>query len=132
LIPTMSRLPDSVLDSRLRTRFRDSIIVHTHLEIDNVGRRFSREEHWRTEQYLGRGGYGLVRLERCIAKDANQRNSLRAVKIISKPLNPSQTFDFNRELEAISKFSNDRVSRMFFEAINSHANAKRNSTNDGL
>lgn len=105
----MSRLPDSVLDSRLRTEFRDSIIAHTYLEIDNAGRRFSRKEHWKLEQFLGRGGFGLVRLERCVGKGINQ-NSLRAVKIISKPLNPSESVDFNRELEAISKFSNDRVS----------------------
>ena len=105
----MSRLPDSVLDSRLRTEFRDSIITHTYLEIDNAGRRFSREEHWKSEQFLGRGGFGQVRLERCIAEGRNQ-DSLRAVKIIRKPLGPSASFDFNRELEAISKFSNDRVS----------------------
>jgi hypothetical protein len=35
---------------------------------------------------------------------------LRAVKIINKTLYPSESLDFNRELEAIAKFSHDRVS----------------------
>jgi hypothetical protein len=107
----MSRLPDLVLDSRLRTEFRDSITIHSYLEIDEVGGRFSREEHWKWEQFLGRGGFGQVRLERCIAKGIEQ-DSLRAVKIINKPSNPSESMDFNRELETIAKFSNDRVSQI--------------------
>lgn len=105
----MSRLPDLVLDSRLDTQFRDSLTIHSYPEIDNLGGRYSREEHWKPERFLGRGGFGQVRLERCITKGTKQ-NSLRAVKIINKPLNPSESLDYNRELEAIAKFSNDRVS----------------------
>ncbi|KAH8696945.1 kinase-like domain-containing protein, partial [Phaeosphaeriaceae sp. PMI808] len=112
----MSRLPDLVLDSRLRTQFRDSIIIHSYLEVDNVGGRFSREEHWKSERFLGRGGFGYVRLEKCIA-NGTSRNSLRAVKIINKPLNLSESTDFNRELEAISKFSNDRYKRWFVKSF---------------
>jgi hypothetical protein len=105
----MSRLPDLVLDSRLRTEFHDSIIIHSYLEIDNVGGRFSRNEHWKWERDLGRGGFGQVRLQRCVTKSAKQ-NSLRAVKIVNKPSNPSGSLDCKRELEAIVKFSHDRVS----------------------
>ena len=105
----MSRLPDLVLDSKLHTQFRDSITVHSYLEINNVGVRFSQEEHWKSERFLGRGGFGQVRLERCITKGVKQ-DSLRAVKIISKPSNPYKSLDFNRELETIAKFSNSRVS----------------------
>lgn len=105
----MSRLPDLVRDSRLRTKFRDSIIIHSYLEIDEIGGRFSREEYWKWERYLGRGGFGQVQLQRCVAKGA-KRDSLRAVKIINKPLDSSGSLDFNRELETIAKFSNDRVS----------------------
>jgi hypothetical protein len=105
----MSRLPDLVLDSRLRTEFRDSITIHSYLEIDDAGGRYSREEYWTRDQFLGRGGFGQVRLERCATK-GTMEGSLRAVKIINKPLDPSESLDFNRELEAIAKFSNDRVS----------------------
>ena len=107
----MPRIPDLVLDSRLCTRFRDSIITHSYLEVDSVGKRFSREEHWISERIIGRGGFGQVRLERCMVEGAKQ-DSLRAVKAINKPFNLSDPFDFNRELEAIAKFSNDRVSSM--------------------
>ena len=105
----MSRLPDLVVDSRLQTRFRDPIITHSYREIDHRGRQFSREKHWKPERFLGRGGFGQVRLERRIT-GGTERDSLRAVKIINKPLIRSDSMDFNRELEAIAKFSNDRVS----------------------
>ena len=105
----MSRLPDLVLDSRLRTESRDSITIHSYLEIDEVGKRFSREEHWKWEQSLGRGGFGQVWLQRCVTKGAKQ-DYFRAVKIIDKPRSLSESLDCNRELEAITKFSNDRVS----------------------
>jgi len=107
----MPRLPDLVLDSRLRTEFRDSITIHSYLEIDGVGGRFSREEHWKRERVIGRGRFGQVRLERCITKGIEQ-DAMRAVKIIHKPLNLSESVDFNRELEAIAKFSNNRVRQM--------------------
>jgi hypothetical protein len=100
----MSRLPDLVQDSKLRTVFRDSTTIHLHLEIDETGRRFSQEEHWKWEQHLGQGGFGEVKLQRCITKAA-KLDSVRAVKIMDK-----KSFDYNRELEAIAKFSNDRVS----------------------
>ena len=108
-IESMSRLPDLVVDSKLRTQFRDSIIIHSFLEVDELGGRFFREEHWKQERFLGRGGYGQVRLERCVAQGTKQ-GSLRAVKVIHKPLHSSDSFDVNRELEAISKFSHERVS----------------------
>jgi hypothetical protein len=112
----MSRLPDLVLDSRLRTQFRESITIHSYLEIDEVGGRFSREEHWKWERFLGRGGFGQVRLETCVTTETKQ-DFVRAVKIINKPLNPSESLDFNRELEAIAKFSNDRVSQITLRDI---------------
>jgi hypothetical protein len=107
----MSRLPDLVLDSRLRTDFRDSVTIHSFLEINEVGRRYFREEHWKRERDLGHGGFGRVRLERCVTIGIKQ-NALRAVKIIDKQSNPFNSLDFNRELEAIAKFSNDRVSQI--------------------
>ncbi|KAF7512426.1 hypothetical protein GJ744_001361 [Endocarpon pusillum] len=112
----MSRLPDLVRDSRLRTEFRDSITIHSYLEIDEIGGRFSREEYWKTERFLGCGGFGQVRLEKCVAKGAMQ-DSFRAVKVMNKPLDPSLSLDFNRELEAIAKFSNDRYKRWFVKSF---------------
>lgn len=105
----MSRPPDLVRDSKLRTQFRDSTTIHSYFEVNETGSRYSREEHWKLERILGHGGFGQVRLQRCVAKGAKQ-DSLRAVKMIKKPLGPSGSLNYNRELEAIAKFSNDRVS----------------------
>jgi serine/threonine protein kinase len=105
----MSRIPDLVIDSRLQTEFHGSVTTHSYLEIDEAGRRFSREESWKEERFLGRGGFGQVRLERHLAQDTKQ-GSLRAVKIINKPSDSFESLDLNRELEAIAKFSNNRVS----------------------
>jgi hypothetical protein len=103
-----SRLPDLVLDSRLRTEFFDSTTTHSYLEIDDNGRRFTRIESWKREQFLGRGGFGEVRLEKCVTMGAKQ-GSVRAVKSIDKPRDSSGSMGYNKELEAIAKFSNDRV-----------------------
>lgn len=101
----MPRLPDLVRDSNISTEFHDSLIVHTFHEINEAGRRSSRKEYWKHEKPLGRGGFGQVRLEKCIT-GSTQEAAVRAVKIIHK----GSTLDFNRELETIAKFSNRRVS----------------------
>jgi hypothetical protein len=104
----MARPRDLILDSKLQTDFRDSVTIHLYREIDEAGRRYSREEHWKQERFLGRGGFGQVRLERCVTRGTKQ-GALRAVKIIDKPQHLASSLDFNRELEAIAKFSNRRV-----------------------
>jgi serine/threonine protein kinase len=104
----MSRLSDLVRDSKLRTRFHDTVTIHSYLEVDETGGRFSREEHWKWERFLGRGGFGQVRLQRRVAR-GTKGGDLRAVKVIEKLSDSSSLPDFDRELEAIAKFSNDRV-----------------------
>jgi hypothetical protein len=103
---------DLVVDSKLDTKFRDSATIHSFLEIDDVGRRSTREEEWKIEQSLGRGAFGQVRLERCVTPGV-KCGFLRAVKIINTESNLYKSLDFTRELEAIAKFSQDRVSRCF-------------------
>ena len=112
----MSRQPDLVNDSKLRTEFRDSTTIHWYPEIDEDGRRFSRLEYWKWEGegHVGRGGFGQVRLQRCVTEGA-KLNSLRAVKIIDKPVHLSESLDVGRELETIAKFSNDRVSQIILK-----------------
>lgn len=106
----MPRLSDLVRDSSLNTEFRDSITVHSYREINAVGRRFLREEHWESGRVLGRGGFGQVQLQKCVA--GAKQNSLRAVKVVNKPSDTGGSLNLNRELEAIVKFSNDRVSKI--------------------
>lgn len=105
----MSRLSDLVVDSKLNTEFRNSITIHSFLEIDEAGRRSSREEQWRLEQSLGRGGSGQVRLQSCVTAGRHY-GALRAVKSIDTQSKLNKSLDLNRELEAIGKFSHNRVS----------------------
>jgi hypothetical protein len=106
----MPRPSDLVVDSRLNTEFRDSVTIHSFLEIDEAGERSCREEHWKVERSLGHGGFGQARLERCATVGGNQ-GALRAVKIIDTQSKSYKSLDFNRELEAVAKFSHIRVSK---------------------
>jgi hypothetical protein len=109
----MPRTPDLVLDSKLRTQFSDSVTIHIFPEIDRAGGRSYRKEYWKLEKHLGRGGFGQVQLEKCVIPGVKQ-DALRAVKVINK----RSSLDFNRELETIAKFSNDRVSQITLRDIN--------------
>ena len=104
----MPQIPDLVADSRLRFRFLDNeTTVHTFIELDKTHRQIQREEFWKRERYIGRGGFARVQLEKCIAGE--KRGSLRAVKVIEKQPDSTKSTYLNRELEAIAKFSHDRV-----------------------
>lgn len=104
----MPPMLDLVQDSKLITRFAENgIAVHTFFESDKARRRICREEHWRWERRLGRGGFGEVQLEKCIA--GQRRGAMRAVKITDRQSKSSKPLDFKRELETIAKFSHVRV-----------------------
>jgi hypothetical protein len=104
----MAPLLDLVEDSKLHAKFVDDVTtVHTYIEPDGFRRRIHREEYWRRERRIGQGGFGQVQLERCV--QGKKQGATRAVKILYKPLNPSSRANFTRELEAIAKFSHERV-----------------------
>jgi hypothetical protein len=100
---------DIVQDSRLETEFLDGSTIHSFVEPSGRNRRVSRKESWRLERHLGRGGFGHVQLERCTA--GKSKDAMRAVKIINKQSGYTRRgpVDLNRELEAIAKFSHNRV-----------------------
>ena len=107
----MPPMLDLVQDSKLETRFlSNSTTIHTFIEPNGARRRIHREEHWRWERRLGRGGFGEVQLEKCIA--GQREGAIRAVKIIDRQSNSPKPLDFNRELEAIAKFSHARVGQI--------------------
>jgi hypothetical protein len=104
----MPPMLDLVQDSRLITRFLENgTTVHSFIEPDGARRRIHREEYWKREQRVGSGGFGQVQLEKCT--EGKKRGNMRVVKIIDKQSNSPKPIDFNRELEAIAKFSHDRV-----------------------
>jgi hypothetical protein len=102
----MPPIPDLVRDSKLETAFLDQkTTVHTFIEPDGAGgRRIRREQCWKKGELLGRGAFGDVWREQCVA--GKEKGALRAVKVIRKQ---SHSVDLNRELEAIAKFSHSRV-----------------------
>jgi hypothetical protein len=107
---TMYRIPDLVRDSKLDTRFHSGYTSHVYYESGPTAleRVIPREEHWKRVKNIGRGAYGNVWLEQCVKGQAHVE--WRAVKQISKPRQPVKLMNYNRELEAIAKFSHQKVS----------------------
>jgi serine/threonine protein kinase len=103
-------MSDLVQDSKLRTHFSTSDcgveIVHTYDEIDPTSQRLvTRSEHWRREREIGSGGFGSVWLQKCTG--GHRDIEVRAVKRIE--ISRYSRIDYNRELEAIAKFSHPKV-----------------------
>jgi len=104
-------LPELVRDSRLQASLQGNVTVHTR----PPGRRgISRHESWVRERILGNGGYGVVWLERKVEtadKNDGSATRLRAVKCVRIPPSRSQLEGgkYVRELEALAKFSQDKV-----------------------
>jgi hypothetical protein len=108
----MDRHSDLVLDSKLDTRFEPGLTVHTYRQLSTDSARrmvVHREEYWRQISRIGSGAYGSVWLEKCV--QGHQDVEVRAVKEVStRPLRSGRQIDYDRELEAVAKFSHDKVS----------------------
>ena len=105
----MPRLPDLVLDSKLDTEIDKDYTIHTYYEskVDSLERAAPRIEYWKQGKYLGKGSFGSVWLQECT--ENRQGAGVRAVKkiVIGKPATEDKYCV--RELEAIAKFSHQRV-----------------------
>jgi serine/threonine protein kinase len=73
----------------------------------SIERYVKEEEIWTRKQELGHGSFGRVWLESCIGGESVGR--LRAVKVINKAHKTSSTTEYERELEALAKLSNEKV-----------------------
>lgn len=111
----LQQLPDIVRDSKLETEIFDAYTQHIFYISGSSARErhMRREERWVRDQFLGQGAYGTVYLERCEQKDNSSR--LRAVKEIKKFVVAGKELEYTRELEAISKFSHQRVREAMIE-----------------
>lgn len=107
--PRIRSAVDLVRDTYRETEAVPGFTKHVVWESNRSAgqRRVRREELWKRERKLGDGAFGLIWLESCTkGKDPG---SLRAVKEIAK--SPTSTkIEYERELEALAKFSNKNVS----------------------
>jgi hypothetical protein len=110
-VPRMSQVSDLIKDSKLHTKFESELITPTFLESTTIagrrGRRRERNEVWKRKRHLGIGIFGTVWLEECVSE-----GKLRAVKEVRKSVPSLESIDFNRELEAIARFSQQKVSSL--------------------
>lgn len=108
-----SDLPELVRDSKLQAIVDGNVTTHVRPQ----GHRGTcRHEKWQRWELLGHGGSGVVWLERKI--EGAGTIELRAVKVIQMggELNSKRHGGrrYVRELEALAKFSQDKVCRVSF------------------
>jgi hypothetical protein len=110
----MPPVPDLVRDSKLETIFCRGYTQHVyHVSgFTPRQRKMRKEERWVRGNNLGSGAFGTVWLEKLVAENGEEK--YRAVKEIRKRVQRSEPIDYNRELEAIAKFSHERVRESFY------------------
>jgi calcium/calmodulin-dependent protein kinase I len=104
----MEHLPDHVLDWKLEVYVDEKSTIQTRYISDPAkGLWRSRvQETWQRTRRLGRGAFGVVNLEECASGPS--QGQLRAVKELHKGTVTPLVY-YSRELEAIVKFSHERV-----------------------
>ncbi|KAL8746946.1 MAG: hypothetical protein Q9190_001108 [Brigantiaea leucoxantha] len=116
----MTPIPDLVQISKLDTHFHSDpeYILHIRHVAGTTAsqRKLRKEEKWKRERKLGRGGFGTVWSEKCIQGD--NEGELRAVKEIPK----SESYDYNRELEAVALFSHTNYEQCFVKSFGWYEN----------
>ncbi|KAH6962015.1 kinase-like domain-containing protein [Ilyonectria sp. MPI-CAGE-AT-0026] len=114
-----SRISDLVVESRIEAAWdpetEQTTQIRTVVGVSASRRRLKSEETWKRKRILGRGAYGTVWLEECIASSGQPHGAshLRAIKEIRKHPYVSSASEFYRELEAIAKFSHERFAHCF-------------------
>lgn len=111
-------LSDLVLDTRIRVEIHETIhqTAHHRFTLDPAalsGRYTPRRERkyvWIKGKLLGRGSYGNVYLHRCSTGNGGA-TQFQAVKTIDKALMAAHRINYHKEVEAIAKFSQQKVGR---------------------
>ena len=82
----MTPIPDIGQDSKLEAEFHSDPEYTQHIQYVSGNtprqRRLRKEQRWKKEKELGRGGFGIIWLERCIQEGSE--GEVRAVKKIQK------------------------------------------------
>ncbi|KAI1126258.1 kinase-like protein [Nemania abortiva] len=105
-----------VVASRLETEFLPGCVKH-RVRYPGLNQSPAVEEIWDFESKIGKGSFGVVRIERRRAssfeRSPSSPNTLRAVKEIKKSDAASQRWDYMKELEAIAQFSSSQYAPYF-------------------
>ncbi|TDZ36600.1 Myosin light chain kinase A [Colletotrichum spinosum] len=89
----------------------DETVIHTHNENG-----LPREEHWKSESYLGSGGLGLVFREKCVV--GKSFGYLRAVKEMPRPrARNDNDVDVLKELAGLALFSQPEYEAIFVRLL---------------
>ena len=112
---------DLVRDSKLETEFGLGYTQHVyHVSGDNPRQRKMRiEERWVRGRNLGTGSFGTVWLEKLVTENGEEK--YRALKEIRKGVQRPKAIDYSRELEAIAKFSHQKVRESFIFVLYFHS-----------
>ena len=107
-MPTPRLLSDLVRDSKLEATVSHAGTLQVIYRSNRSARRrrVRTEEQWLRDGFLGEGAFGTVYKERC---EQGGQIKLRAVKEIKKRISIGEEIDYTRELEAVAKFSHERV-----------------------
>ncbi|KAF2964685.1 hypothetical protein GQX73_g8878 [Xylaria multiplex] len=105
-----------VAASRIEAEFLPGCVKHRPRKFDSS--QFPGiEEIWDVESTIGKGTFGVVRIERRRVSRTDHRsstlNQVRAVKEISKSAAAGQKWDYMKELEAIARFSSSEYAPYF-------------------
>ncbi|KAI0478342.1 kinase-like protein [Xylaria cf. heliscus] len=107
-----------VTTSKLETEFLPGCIKHRRRRFGS-SQSLTVEEVWDIESTIGRGTFGVVRIERrrvsgpSSSPSRSSPNQLRAVKEISKSVAEGNKWDYMKELEAIAQFSSAKYAPYF-------------------
>lgn len=109
-------LSDLVLDTQIRVNFDQTLHQTAHHRFTfewvtlsgRFTRRREREDVWIKGRLLGRGSYGNVYLHQCSTGEGG-RPQLQAVKVIDKAQMAAHRINYHKEVEAIAKFSQQKV-----------------------
>lgn len=114
-IGAMELVPELVADSKLDTIFKKGFTIHHVRTPDTtplLGKN-KKKQKWEQSKELGRGSFGTVWLQKLVG-GGDKDTDKRAVKQIEK----RSAVDYSHELDAIAKFSQDKVSNS--NSVSSH------------
>ena len=104
---------DLVVDTKIKVSIHEGFTIrHISQSASYSGQYVARQEtkeYWKPVKDLGTGGFGSVKLHERVTK--GMPRELQAIKVMDKERLSSVGLKYADELQAIAKFSQDKVCR---------------------